>query len=70
MDDQRAIRRAQVERLKRKRAKHWGRDQLNARQLGIAVTTAAVCSCWMCGNPRKYHGERTIQERREMQETE
>jgi hypothetical protein len=21
-------------------------------------------SCWMCGNPRKYMGERTIQERR------
>jgi hypothetical protein len=24
----------------------------------------AVCSCWMCGNPRKYHRERTVQERR------
>jgi hypothetical protein len=24
----------------------------------------AVCSCWMCGNPRRYTGELTIQERR------
>jgi hypothetical protein len=24
------------------------------------------CSCWMCGNPRKYLGERTIQERRQI----
>ncbi len=22
----------------------------------------ARCSCWMCGNPRKYRGERTLQE--------
>lgn len=24
----------------------------------------ATCSCWMCGNPRKYMGERTLQEQR------
>ncbi len=24
----------------------------------------ARCSCWMCGNPRKFLGERTLQERR------
>jgi hypothetical protein len=24
----------------------------------------AACSCWMCGNPRKYRGEPTIQERK------
>lgn len=23
----------------------------------------AVCSCWMCGNPRRYFGERPHQER-------
>ena len=22
------------------------------------------CSCWMCGNPRRHMGEKTIQERR------
>lgn len=22
----------------------------------------AMCSCWMCGNPRKYLGEKTRQE--------
>ena len=25
------------------------------------------CSCWMCGNPRRYLGERTIQERRRLE---
>ena len=24
----------------------------------------AVCSCWMCGNPRRHLGERSVQERR------
>ncbi|WP_085552125.1 hypothetical protein [Azospirillum agricola] len=25
----------------------------------------ASCSCWMCGNPRRWHGEVTMQERRQ-----
>ncbi len=24
----------------------------------------AKCSCWMCGNPRRHDGEKTIQEKR------
>ncbi|MDO5630915.1 MAG: hypothetical protein Q4G22_03660 [Paracoccus sp. (in: a-proteobacteria)] len=24
----------------------------------------ALCSCWMCGNPRRYLGEATMQERK------
>jgi hypothetical protein len=24
------------------------------------------CSCWMCGNPRKYEGRSTVQERRQL----
>ncbi len=28
------------------------------------------CSCWMCGNPRRYFGERSLQERRANQEDE
>lgn len=23
-----------------------------------------ICSCWMCGNPRRHRHERTLQERR------
>ena len=26
--------------------------------------TTKLCSCWMCGNQRRYCGERTVQERR------
>lgn len=32
--------------------------------VGRLVHTAANCSCHMCGNPRKYSGEKTIQEKR------
>ncbi|CAH2801603.1 MAG: hypothetical protein CBARDMAM_4422 [uncultured Caballeronia sp.] len=32
------------------------------------IDTPAPCSCWMCGNPRRYFRERTIQERRWLQE--
>ena len=50
-------RRHQTERIKanRKRNGHtWvGSDR-----------TPAKCSCWMCGNPRKYFSELTIQEKR------
>jgi hypothetical protein len=30
--------------------------------LSYHVKNLAKCSCWMCGNPRKYHGEKTLQE--------
>jgi len=26
------------------------------------VNHGKLCSCWMCGNPRKYHNELTMQE--------
>ena len=33
-----------------------------------AYKTPAPCSCWMCGNPRKWFKTPTIQERRMFQE--
>jgi len=43
--------------------------------IGIPTTakrfhTATLCSCPMCGNPRKWFGQRTIQERRFMQDAQ
>lgn len=29
-----------------------------------AADHLALCSCWMCGNVRRHHGERTLQEKR------
>jgi hypothetical protein len=72
MESQRAMRRAQTARVKAKRGRYWGRcaGGVNERHLGMLVHTGTLCSCWRCGNPRRYFGERTVQERRLLQELE
>jgi hypothetical protein len=57
-------------RLKAKRRYHWGFDHAQpewADRLSALVDTPTPCSCYSCGNPRKYFGEPTMQERRESQ---
>ncbi|GAB2876052.1 hypothetical protein GCM10027093_09420 [Paraburkholderia jirisanensis] len=63
-----AKRRADRARLQRKRAyRWWGRRLTSAKDLGKVVDTPTPCSCWMCGNARRYFGERTVGERRWLQ---
>jgi hypothetical protein len=38
------------------------------RLLGIYRKTRVPCSCFRCGNPRRYFNELTIQERRQLEE--
>lgn len=64
-----AYRRAQKQRLKKLRHNWWGRE-LSPDELGRVITTPTPCSCWMCGNPRRYLGERTVQEQRLLQDLE
>jgi len=53
------------ERLKKARRFHWGKDlRSDPKEAGVVVDTPTKCSCWMCGNPRRHTGERTIQEQR------
>ncbi len=65
----RAVRRHEEQRIKKNRARHQlvvgGLEQTkpSERIVGIHAHTAAPCSCWMCGNPRKFFNERTLQER-------
>lgn len=63
----RALRRHHVARIKAKRSGYWGGYEKTSRQLGILAQTAAPCSCFACGNPRRYFGELTITELRENQ---
>jgi hypothetical protein len=64
------LRRHHRARLKIKRLDYYGgymrtlSAQQCARHLGRAVQNAALCSCWACGNPRRYFGELTLPERR------
>lgn len=64
----RALRRHHAARLKRRQCKRnagWLcglSDEFKRKKTGILLHTPKVCSCFMCGNPRKYLGEPTLQE--------
>lgn len=49
----RAIRRAEISRLKKVRSRYYRFWNKTPANLGKIVNTACLCSCWMCGNPRK-----------------
>lgn len=64
----RANRRHHTERMK---ARYFRKERLRpywrcdeAKAAGIYANHGCNCSCWMCGNPRRKLGERTMQERR------
>lgn len=60
-----ALRRHHHQRLKKSRRYRWGRDlRREPHQLAKVINTPTPCSCPMCGNPRRYFGELTLQERR------
>ncbi len=44
-------------RVKNNRKKYWTvfPHEESPKRLGIITTTPCICSCWMCGNPRKYY---------------
>ena len=52
----RALRRHHRQRVKNNRKKYWTvfPHEESPRRLGIITTTPCICSCWMCGNPRKH----------------
>lgn len=60
----RALRRHHEERIKERVKSYYGGYVHDARQIGKLAHARTPCSCWMCGNPRKYDGEVTMQEKR------
>lgn len=59
----RALRRHHVRRLKLKRAHYVMASAGDPKALGMVSRTACMCSCWICGHRRYYHGP-SMQERR------
>jgi len=59
MEKKRARRRRDLLRMKAKARRVYPHNK-NATE----AEYLAVCSCWMCGNPRKWFGDLTMQERR------
>jgi|TARA_B110000285_G_scaffold201159_1_gene235584 hypothetical protein len=41
----------------------WPEEPPSKRMIGKKAHTPAMCSCHMCGNPRKYWKEKTLQEK-------
>lgn len=66
-DKSRLRRRCYASLLKKKRAKYWSNWANSEKGVGKLVHTATNCSCWMCGNPRKFFGELTMQERKHLE---
>lgn len=66
----RALRRHHKDRLKKKRKHYWFgyEEPMNDKMLGMVSTTPHPCSGHCCGNPRKWFGELTIQEKRNLLE--
>lgn len=65
-DKRRAERRWQyqirLERVRRDWAWHWPELATKPRYRGMVADTPKLCSCVMCGNPRRYHGAWSRQE--------
>ena len=66
-NQKRALRRFHKQRIEKKRRKYLVVESqieanLNHEGVKLILKTPTPCSCWMCGNPRKYHKEKTIQE--------
>ena len=61
----RALRRHHEQRMKQRVANYYGGyARWSPRARGILAHSRTPCSCWMCGNPRRHLGERSLQERR------
>ena len=57
-----AYRRHQTEKRKASVKRLWGME-LDEKWLHIMINTRKPCSCIWCGNPRKWFGEKTRQEK-------
>jgi hypothetical protein len=68
----RAVRRHHRERMIQRALRScvlgWEEDREIRRERALGwYNNLAKCSCWMCGNPSKYEGRITVQERRQLQ---
>ncbi len=53
----RSLRRHHDKRVKNNRKGYWGGNVTSSGKLqGVCSRTPCICSCWMCGNQRRYYG--------------
>lgn len=61
-----ALKRHHRQRIKRNRRYHFGRDLSGKIAHSQVIDTPTPCSCWMCGNERRYFKKLTLQELRSL----
>lgn len=73
-NESRAIRFHHLARIKKKRSGYSvarraenGEAEKSKRIIGITANTSAICSCSMCGNPRKHFRRKTLRELGDME---
>ncbi len=59
----RATNRHHAERIKNKVKNYRNVFKGSETSIGKISNSKAICSCYMCGNPRKFDGELTVQEK-------
>jgi len=61
----RGIRRHHEQRIKSRVRRYYGSLAVDdPRYIGKIAHARRLCSCWLCGNPRRHWGQATIQELR------
>lgn len=55
------LRRRELAEIKRWKSCSWDVDHAH-RTAKVTRNTRTLCSCYMCGNPRKHWKEKTLQE--------
>lgn len=61
----RGIRRHHEQRIKSRVRRYYGGLAVDdPRYIGKIAHARRLCSCWLCGNPRRHWGQATIQELR------
>ncbi len=62
MHKTRGMRRHHAARVKNNRRSYWNIGDGSVRSKGVIAQTPCLCSCYMCGNPRRYGGYISKQE--------
>lgn len=50
------LERVKVKRYREEKRRHMPVEQWAVRNANLRTHTGTMCSCWMCGNPRRFRG--------------
>jgi hypothetical protein len=57
---------ASLAKIRSARRAEQHQQDTSPKRIGIGAVTPVLCSCFMCGNPRRFNGDLTIRETRDI----